>query len=199
MQAIVKGWELSDFAVCFVMHILCQHGVLWILRKNKDIVTIKPDKWNSIVILDKKILQTLFMKQFQTNLNSKSSMKTQPKTWNLKSNIFYVSSNKKHFFNENEYDKLYPSGSDPAHIYGTPRIYKFSSSDSFPKLHPIVLSMGTFNHNLAGFLCDFPSPNYWLLLQRYFFFCFSFSIIILILTSLKPCKKLFATSDSFSF
>ena len=64
----------------------------------------------------------------------------------------------KRFFNENEYDKLYPSGSAPAHIYGTPEMHKFSSSDSFPKLRPIVSSIGTFNYNLGHFLCDLLSP-----------------------------------------
>ena len=68
----------------------------------------------------------------------------------------------KNFFNEIEYDKLYPSGSAPARIYGTPKMHKFSSSDSFPKLRPIVSSIGTFNYNLARFLCDLLSslvPN----------------------------------------
>ena len=68
----------------------------------------------------------------------------------------------KNLFNEIEYDKLYPSGSDPAHIYSTPKMHKFSSSDSFPKLRPIVSSIGTFNYNLARFLCDLLSllvPN----------------------------------------
>ena len=36
--------------------------------------------------------------------------------------------------------------------------HKFSSSDSFPKLFPIVSSIGTFNYNLSRFLCDFLSP-----------------------------------------
>ena len=62
----------------------------------------------------------------------------------------------KNFFNEIEYDKLYPLGS--ARIYGTPKMHKFSSSDSFPRLHPIVSSMGTFNYNLPSFLCDLLSP-----------------------------------------
>ena len=53
---------------------------------------------------------------------------------------------------------MYPSGSAPARIYGTPKMYKFSSSDSFPKLRPIVPSIGTFNYNLARFLCDLCSP-----------------------------------------
>ena len=60
----------------------------------------------------------------------------------------------KNFFNEIEYDKLYPS----SRIYGTPKMHKFSSSDSFPKLRPIVSSIGTFNYNLARFLCDLLSP-----------------------------------------
>ena len=53
---------------------------------------------------------------------------------------------------------MYPSGSAPARIYGTPKMHKFSSSDSFPKLRPIVSSIGTFNYNLAHFLCDLLSP-----------------------------------------
>ena len=53
---------------------------------------------------------------------------------------------------------MYPSGSAPARIYGTLKMHKFSSSDSFPKLRPIVSSIGTFNYNLARFLCDLLSP-----------------------------------------
>ena len=37
-------------------------------------------------------------------------------------------------------------------------MHKFSSSDSIPKLPPIFSSKGTFNYNLARFLCDFLSP-----------------------------------------
>ena len=64
----------------------------------------------------------------------------------------------KNYCNEIEYDELYPSGSAPARIYGTLKMHKFSSSDSFPKLRPIVKSIGTFNYNLACFLCDLLSP-----------------------------------------
>ena len=59
---------------------------------------------------------------------------------------------------EIEYDKLYPSGSAPARVYGTPKMHKFSSSDSFPKLHPIVSSIHTFDYNLARLLCNLLSP-----------------------------------------
>ena len=54
----------------------------------------------------------------------------------------------KSFLNEIEHDKLYPSGSAAACIYGTPKMHKFSSSDSFPKLPLIVSSIGNFNYNL---------------------------------------------------
>ena len=64
----------------------------------------------------------------------------------------------KNIFNEIEYDELYPSSSAPAGIYGTPKMHKFSSGDWFPKLRPIVSSLGTFNYNLARFLCDLLSP-----------------------------------------
>ena len=64
-----------------------------------------------------------------------------------------------------EYDKLYPSGSSPACIPGTPKMHNFSSSDSFPKLRPIVSSVGTFNYNFAHFFCDLLSP---LVLNGYF-------------------------------
>ena len=37
-------------------------------------------------------------------------------------------------------------------------MHKFSSSDSFPNLRPILSSIGTFNYNLARFLRDLLSP-----------------------------------------
>ena len=53
---------------------------------------------------------------------------------------------------------MYPSGSAPARIYGTPEMHKVAPSDSFPKLRPIVSSIGTFNYNLDRFLCTLLSP-----------------------------------------
>ena len=64
----------------------------------------------------------------------------------------------KNVFNDNECDKLYPSCSAPARIYGTSKMHKFSSSNSFPKLRPIISSIGSFDYNLARSLCDLCSP-----------------------------------------
>ena len=53
---------------------------------------------------------------------------------------------------------MYPSGFASSQIYGTPKIHKCSSSDSFPKLCAIFSSIGTSNYNLAYFLWDLLSP-----------------------------------------
>ena len=53
---------------------------------------------------------------------------------------------------------MYPSGSAPARIYGTPKMHQISSSVSFPKPCAIFSSIGTFNYNLSRFLCYLLSP-----------------------------------------
>ena len=60
----------------------------------------------------------------------------------------------KNFFNENEHDKFYPSVSAAARIYGTLKMRKFSSIDTFPELPPIASSIRTSNNDLARFLWD---------------------------------------------
>ena len=137
---------------------LRQHRVLRNLRKNKDIVKTKPDKANGVVILDQK----LYSNAIQEIVSDTSKFEKLNKNPTLKREAslqrFLRKLKQKNFFNEIEYDKLHPSGSAPARIYGTPKMHKFSSSDSFPKLRPIVSSIGTFNYKLARFLCDLLSP-----------------------------------------
>ena len=53
---------------------------------------------------------------------------------------------------------MYPSGTALARIYGALKMHKFSANNSFPKLRSIFSSIGTFNYNLARFLCDLLSP-----------------------------------------
>ena len=138
--------------------ILRQHRVLRNLRKNKDIVITKPDKGNGVVILDRKLYNNaieeiiLDTSKFQ-RLTENPALKCEA---SLK--CFLHGLEQQNFFNGIEYDGLCPSGSAPAHIFGTPRVHKVSSSDSIPKLCQIVWSIGTFNYNLACFLCDLLSP-----------------------------------------
>ena len=139
-------------------HILHQHCILRNLRKNKDIVVTKPNKGNGVVILD----QNLDNNAIEEIISDTSKFEKLSEDPTLKREAslqrFLRKLKQKNFFNEIEYDKLYPSGSAPAHIYGTPKMHKFSSSNSFPKLCPIVSSIGTFSYNLARFLCDLLSP-----------------------------------------
>ena len=138
--------------------ILRQHRVLRNLRNNKDIVVTKPDKGNGVVILDQK----LYNNAIEGIISDSSKFKKLNEDPTLKREAslqrFLRKLKQKNFLNEIEYDRLYPSGSAPARIYGTPKMYKLSSSDSFPKLRPIISPIGTFNYNLAHFLCDLLSP-----------------------------------------
>ena len=138
--------------------ILHQHHVLPNLGKNKDIVITKPDKGNGVVILDQKLYNNAIEEIISDT--SKFEKLSEDPTLKREASLqrFLRKLKQKNFFNEIEYDKLYPSGSAPARIYGTPKMHKFSSSDSFPKLRPIVSSIGTFNYNLTRFLCDLLSP-----------------------------------------
>ena len=138
--------------------ILRQHRVLRNLRKNKDIVITKPDKGNGVVILDRKLYNNAIEEIISDT--SKFEKLNEDPTLKREASLqrFLRKLKQKNFFNENEYDKLYPSGSAPARIYGTPKMHKFTSSDKFPKLCPIVCSIGTFSYDLAHFLCDLLSP-----------------------------------------
>ena len=94
------------------------------LRKNKDIVITKPDKGNGVAILGNAIQELISDTSKFEKLNEDPTMKREASLQR-----FLRKLKQKNFFNENEYDKLYSSGSAPGHIYGTPKMHKFSSSD----------------------------------------------------------------------
>ena len=97
------------------------------LEKTKT--SFKPDKGNGVVILDRKLCDNVIQKiildtsQFE-KLDGDPTLKREPSLQR-----FLRKLKQKNFFTENEYNKLYPSGSAPARIYGTPEMRKFSSSD----------------------------------------------------------------------
>ena len=119
---------------------------------------MKRDKGNEVAILDR----TLYDNGIQEIISDTSKFEKLIKDPTLKREAslqhFLCKLKHKNFFSENEYDKLYPSGFAPAYIYRTSKMYKFSSSDSFPILRPIVLSIYTFNYNFAHSLCNLLSP-----------------------------------------
>ena len=56
------------------------------------------------------------------------------------------------------YDSIYPNGSQPARIYGLPKMHKLRDPTSTPPFRPIASSIGTYNYNLAKFLCNLLEP-----------------------------------------
>jgi len=50
------------------------------------------------------------------------------------------------------YENIYPKGSQPARIYGLPKMHKDRGPNSAPPFRPIVSSIGAYNYNLAKYL-----------------------------------------------
>ena len=100
--------------------ILRQHRVLRHLRKNKYIVITKLDKGNGVVILDRKLYDNASEEIISDT--SKFEKLNEDRTLKRKASLqcFLCKLKQKTFFNDNEHDQLYPSGSAPARIYGTP-------------------------------------------------------------------------------
>ena len=71
-------------------------------------------------------------------------------------------------------------------IYGTPKMQKFSASDTFSKLSLIASSVGTFNYDLACFCCDFLSPE----VPDDYFYKNTFSFVSQIRNTVLSCKFL---------
>ena len=108
-------------------------------EKNKDIAITKSNKGNEVVIFDQKLYNNAIQKIVSDTYKR------------------FLHKLKQKKINENDYDKLHPSGSALALICGTAKIRKFSSSDSFLNRRSIVSSIGTTNCNLARFFSDFLS------------------------------------------
>ena len=65
---------------------------------------------------------------------------------------------KKQFLGDTTYERIYPSGSQPSRLYGTPKAHKIKSNSKVLSFRPIVSSIGSFNYNLSRFLCDMLTP-----------------------------------------
>ena len=125
------------------------------LNQEFDLRSIEmiPDKGNGFVILYRKLYNNA-IEEIISDTSKFEKLNKDPTLKHEASLRLLPKLKQKTFFNKIEYDKLYPFGSTPARIYdSTPKMHKFSSSDSFPKLRLIVSSVGTFKYNLARFFC----------------------------------------------
>ena len=128
---------------------LKKHKVLKNLRKNKDIVLLKPDKGNGVVILDHSDydlgIQNIIQDRSKFKpLSQDPTLQREGKLQRLLRKL-----NKKGHFEDDDYSRIYPKGSNPARIYGLPKMHKPRQQGAVPPFRPIVSSIGAYNYNLA--------------------------------------------------
>ena len=135
-----------------------KHIVLKRLHKNEKIVILRADKGNSVVIVNKDD----YMNGIMDVINDRSKFKklsTDPTlTRENKLQRFLRDLKNKGKIDSEIYGKIYPIGSQPARIYGLPKIHKQRASNTIPAFRPIVSSIRTYNYQLSKFLCSMLSP-----------------------------------------
>ena len=131
------------------------------LEKIKISLKTKPDKGNGVVILDRQrcdnathqiISDTSKFEKLNEDPTLKREASLQRFLHKLKQKMFLTKMNMINCI------LLVLILLDPARVYGTLKMFKFSSSGTFPKLRPIVSSICTFNYDFVRFLCHLLSP-----------------------------------------
>ena len=121
------------------------------LRNNRQIVVLRQDKGNGIVIMNRK--DYICGMNNIINDRSKFKLSTEDPTslpeWQLQR--FLRKLKNERFFNDDAYKSVYPTGSRPPIMYGVPKIHKMF--DYVPAFRPILSSIGTYSYQLAKFLC----------------------------------------------
>ena len=127
------------------------------LSRNKNITLLQQDKGRGVVILDRttyveKCLNILHTDQFR-------KLEKDP-TKTLENKVQKALRTMKENLTDNEYKKLYPTGSRPGMFYGTAKIHKMSTNDKVEKLtlRPIISNIGTATYEIAKYLSKLLAP-----------------------------------------
>ena len=138
---------------------LTKHRILKKLRNDKEIVILRPDKGSGVVVLNRRDYE----KSIKNLINDKTKFKELSEDVTIKRESklqrFLRKFKNNKCLDDVEYEKIYPSGSCPAKIYGSPKVHKPFDSNSLSNFRPIVSSIGTYNYNLSKYLCELLSPN----------------------------------------
>lgn len=123
------------------------------LKEDRDIVILKADKGNCTVILRK----VEYISRLETMLQDTSKFKLLPEDPTIQRENKLIrhllSLKKKGVITEAFYDRVRPNGSQPARLYGLPKIHK----PNHP-LRPICSSTNSYNYNLSSELASILSP-----------------------------------------
>ena len=108
-----------------------QQNIINHLSRNKDVIVMRQDKGRGVTILDRKdyiykcmgILNTSQFRKLDIDPTKSLERKVQRILRKIKNNL-----------NEDEYKKLYPTGSRPGLFYGTPKVHKLKQQEGLDKL-----------------------------------------------------------------
>lgn len=122
------------------------------LRKDKNVVIMKADKGNAVVVLDindyrKKIYDILDSDKFE-KLDSDPTVKRE-----LAFRTKLLSLKKEGKIDNKTYDRITPCGSRAGVLYGLPKIHKEGAP-----LRPIISAVQTYNYNVAKYLDEILKP-----------------------------------------
>ena len=133
------------------------------LRKQKHLVIQKADKGNTVVITEKNayinrmkeiISDTKKFEQIDIEQDKqlKFLLKSEKKVIDLIKRLENESK-----ISEKEYELIYPRGSRPGVLYGSPKVHK-PVINNCPKFRPILSTIGKPTYKLAKFLVPILSP-----------------------------------------
>ena len=127
------------------------------LRKDKNIVVLKPDKGNGVVVMDKTSYlekmdaiisdNTKFEKQDQVDIYE-LSIKLEDRLTRILRKLRLSKA-----IDQETYKQLVPSGSRPGILYGLPKTHKAAVP-----MRPILSAIGTFNYGLAKYIVKLLAP-----------------------------------------
>ena len=137
---------------------LKKYKVLKDLRRNPNIMILNPDKGNGVVILDRSDYDTGVLKIISDSTKFKPIKEDPTLLRESQLQRFLRKLKTNGHLDPKVYSKIYPSGSQPARIYGLPKMHKPRGPNSLPPFRPIVSSIGTYNCELAKYLCSLLQP-----------------------------------------
>ena len=135
------------------------HKILKELLRNKNIAVLKPDKGNGVVVLNKSDYNTGLRKIIDdpTKFKPLENDPTAQREAMLQRFLRKLKTNG--HLDDVTYGNIYPTGSQPARIYGLPKMQKTRAPNTLPPFRPIISSIGTYNYKLAKYLCSLLQPH----------------------------------------
>ena len=120
---------------------------------------LKPDKANGVAVLDRIAYDNGILKIINNTSKFRPIKEDPTLSRDAKLQQFLRKLRKNGHLDHCVYDKIYPSGSQPARIYGLHKMHKAREPNSIPPFCPVVSLIGTHNYELAKYLCTLFEPH----------------------------------------